>query len=251
MSDHRWHYTPADSSSVFGDNKYYQACNSPFFTKKASDAGSPVVILRPRDVEIHMDKYVWREVLSFASLPSLLALATAGKQWHQSVASVAQCGINCTSTFVDASSPTAAPQFWQTMRGIVPEDLRDHIHRILHHASKGLPGPPDVILVFVAGESWDAWAEQIVRILRAAVPSPVAVLISNATSLRSEPSAHPVNDGIAISVFRLGRPLHSKGPAAVAAAAAAARATCVHDGTGACADGLDLVRLLELDPLES
>ena len=125
---------------------------------------------------------------------------------------------------------------------------RARARRLLRRALDALPAPPDVVLVIATAE-WKAATHWLVKAVRDAVPSVVAVLPATAPALRERPGAGGVvARGIAIAALRLGRPLELKGPAAVAAASAAAAALCVHDSAPApTPTELDLVRLLELD----
>ena len=251
-----WWYAPTDASMVFGTVTGQEICgirDSPLFTITKAAARAPSVTATTSrggqaEIEFHVDDGVWREILSFLPLRSCLALSTTSTQWRRSGTLGRDHGRTHTSAVVDHRPPPAAPRFWQSLRGVFPDGLQAHVTRLLRRASERLPGPPDVVLVFLTAEKWNAWTEPVLRIVRSAVPALTAVLTATAAGLRDDTSGATVHDGIAIVTLRLGRPLERMGPAAVAAAHAAAKALCVHERGGAHADGLDLVRLLELDP---
>ena len=241
----RWYYNPTPSSLVFGADDLRAASSSPLYSRHAPDENADDAAGELLGVD------VWRRVAAFLPLSARLALNGCSSSWRRSGTLGADLRRGFTTSAVEPCAPPPAPSgpsgMWRWLRDAPPEGLAPRVRRLLRRALDALPAPPDVVLVIATAE-WKGATHWLVKAVRDAVPSVVAVLPATAKALR-EPGAGGavVARGIAIAALRLGRPLELKGPAAVAAAAAAAKALCVHDSTGAHGDGLDLVRLLELD----
>ena len=238
----RWYYNPTPSSLVFGADELREVeGSSPLYSRTPGDAD-----LAADDELLGVD--VWRRIAAYLPLSARLALNGCSRSWRRSGTLGADLRRGFTTSAVEACAPPPAPSgVWRWLRDAPPEGLAPRVRRLLRRALDALPAPPDVVLVIATAE-WKAATHWLVKAVRDAVPSVVAVLPATAPALRERPGAGGVvARGIAIAALRLGRPLELKGPAAVAAASAAAKALCVHDSAGAHADGLDLVRLLELD----